>query len=461
MLLEHAREQHAALGRRHLCDVERVERDGVDLDRLPGASAAATAEGARTVNAVTRLLKPLDEWTTDDVRALVSERVEEGQRLEYKRELKLGSRTEKAEAAKDVSGMANATGGLLVYGVGEEQLEDGRRLPTRLSPLADGNAQAQLEDVLHSAVSPSLNMTSRLLEAPEGGFFLLVRVQQRSGPLHMVEGYKENRYYLRSGLSTKPMESHEVERAFRELSATENKVVELVSSAALIPRIARGRFRAGDMITNAEPKMQTWTSLVTAPLDAPGQLLPMRTPDPLDFDTTPARPKMIGDFRAVHPGSFGVDAGGYVHESVDEHGYTHDRLRLYRSGVFEWGARYSGDNYQNLPTALLVEETHDVLAYFATVYERVNYYGRVRVWVRVDNADHAELMIDPQFTSMVRGQQTPTVEVLEYVTDTNVEALSTDAMPIVHAAMDRIWQGFGLPRALLFSPEGEYLKRRR
>jgi hypothetical protein len=30
-------------------------------------------------------------------------------------------------------------------------------------------------------------------------------------------------------------------------------------------------------------------------------------------------------------------------------------------------------------------------------------------------------------------------------------------MPLVHAAMDRIWQGYGIARCLLFSPEGELL----
>jgi hypothetical protein len=56
----------------------------------------------------TRLSKPLTDWTAEDVTALVDERVEEGQRLEFKRELNLETRSQRVEAAKDVSGMANA-----------------------------------------------------------------------------------------------------------------------------------------------------------------------------------------------------------------------------------------------------------------------------------------------------------------------------------------------------------------
>jgi predicted HTH transcriptional regulator len=140
---------------------------------------------------MSRLFKPLDDWTAADVQALIDERVPEGQRLEYKRQLDLGTPAKNKEAAKDASGGANAQGLTIIYGVDEEEQEDGYRVPVEATPLADGNAQSRLEDVLCSSVVPRLSLASRMLEAPEGGYFLVVRVFQGSGPPHMVDAYSE------------------------------------------------------------------------------------------------------------------------------------------------------------------------------------------------------------------------------------------------------------------------------
>lgn len=51
---------------------------------------------------------------------------------------------------------------------------------------------------------------------------------------------------------------------------------------------------------------------------------------------------------------------------------------------------------------------------------------------------------------------TPIVQFLEYSGETNVEQLLLDPMPVVQAAMDRIWRGFGFSRCLLLMPDGRF-----
>jgi hypothetical protein len=187
-----------------------------------------------------RLLKPLIEWSPADVDALISEQVPEGQRLEYKSQLNLGQPKENHEAAKDVSGLANASGGLLIYGVAEKELPDGRVIPTRLSPFSDGSARERLEDVLDSTVSPVLNVDLRLLDIT-GGYVLLVRTFQRAGPLHMVEGFKDGAHYLRVGHKTRRMAQHEIERAYVNLSRQIDRQQELLNSSPPLARLTRTR----------------------------------------------------------------------------------------------------------------------------------------------------------------------------------------------------------------------------
>jgi predicted HTH transcriptional regulator len=64
--------------------------------------------------------KPLDAITEEDLQHLVRERVAERKRIEYKESLPGGSTDEKREFLYDVSSLANAVGGHLVFGMKED-----------------------------------------------------------------------------------------------------------------------------------------------------------------------------------------------------------------------------------------------------------------------------------------------------------------------------------------------------
>ena len=181
-----------------------------------------------------RLLQPLIDWSSDDIGALIAERVPEGQRLEYKSQLNLERPKDKHEAAKDVSGFANATGGLLIYGVAEEQLEDDQVVPAKLEPLTDASVRERLDDVLDSTVSPVLNLDRRLVEV-DGGHVLLVRAFQRAGALHVVEGFKDGAHYLRVGHKTRRMAQHEIERDYANLARRDDRLRETLAQSPTLP----------------------------------------------------------------------------------------------------------------------------------------------------------------------------------------------------------------------------------
>ena len=63
---------------------------------------------------------------------LIENKQPETLRLEYKREITLGTLRNNKEAAKDVSSFANSIGGRLIVGVAEEPDADGNRLPAAL-----------------------------------------------------------------------------------------------------------------------------------------------------------------------------------------------------------------------------------------------------------------------------------------------------------------------------------------
>lgn len=394
-----------------------------------------------------RLEAPLSEWAADDVLALIQERVDEGQRLEYKRELVLNSKSQRREAAKDASGLANTQGGLLIYGVEEEELEDGRRVPTAPRPLTDGGVQAQLEDVLDSAISPSLNVDSRLLEA-DGGYFLAVRVFQRTGVPHMVDAYDTHRHYVRVGLKTRPMEQHELEQAYLAVSGNADRAQAKLAELPLVPRLSG--VAINDPVMLLTPGV--WASVVTLPLDAPDPLLQMRTPDQGDFPDDGGYDRW-GRERVVSTG-LAWDALGYVRESETED--MTRCVRLYRNGVFEWGRKCTTSTGV-VGSAVVIEGVHDALGYFAGAYAKAGYYGRVRAWVSLDDTADSTLAVDPNYATFDCG---PIEHArLEWKTDTNVERLRHDLDAITHEAMDYMWVSYGYRGCLYMDDAGTYLRR--
>jgi hypothetical protein len=155
----------------------------------------------------------------DDIAALVSDQVEESLTLEFKRELNLKSEPDKREAAKDVSGMANARGGRIIYGIDEAEVGNtGRKAAKALCPLTEVNLDERLDNVLADAISPRVpNLRIYRVEIPNG-FFLVADIPASDYDLHMVSAYGEGRYYRRTEKAVRPMTEPEITRAYEQIA---------------------------------------------------------------------------------------------------------------------------------------------------------------------------------------------------------------------------------------------------
>ena len=115
------------------------------------------------------LLKPLKDWSEDDLDALIRDGVEENARLEYKREIDL-SPSGKKEICRDLSAFANGQGGILIYGIEEESRKDLGSSPKRIKPLTDASVKETLENVLLNGISPHLTFWIHSIQVT-GGFW--------------------------------------------------------------------------------------------------------------------------------------------------------------------------------------------------------------------------------------------------------------------------------------------------
>ena len=168
------------------------------------------------------LRQSLEQISHEHLERLCRDHVPESIRLEFKRELSLDDEKQKAEAAKDVSSMANTAGGRILYGIEEVVLLDGSRGAGPIRPLRDGTIDTRLENVLLSTIHPRPRFRLRKVSVTDSeGFVLIVEVYPAySSDLHMVTGFKEHRFYRRSENRAVLMEEPEIREAYARIAAS-------------------------------------------------------------------------------------------------------------------------------------------------------------------------------------------------------------------------------------------------
>lgn len=160
-----------------------------------------------------------------------------------------------------------------------------------------------------------------------------------------------------------------------------------------------------------------------------------------------------GSRRVLPDPAWKLNAVGLARDQVfDPHGRPPrllHRTAIFRDGVVEWARRYSNDAY-TIPSTTFAEDVHDVLKYIATVFASVDYFGRVAIFVRIENAEQATLGVGQGYIGEPAKAE---VEWLGAYAETPVDDLLVDPTPVVRDAMDMISQGFGFPRSPCFHAE--------
>ncbi len=169
--------------------------------------------------------------TESDLKLLQVNEIEEGLTLEFKRELDLGDRPKKAEVAKDVSALANAVGGQIIFGVDETERADGAKIAGAIVPLVDAELPDRLRDALNSSIHPRPRFNLRRIDVP-GGYALVADVFPSLGnDLHMVTGFKDLRFHKRNSNGTFVMSEPEIRESYMRIALSRQALDATIESA--------------------------------------------------------------------------------------------------------------------------------------------------------------------------------------------------------------------------------------
>ncbi len=160
-------------------------------------------------------LKHIDKTVID---AIIANETSESRTLDYKDRLPGENRDEKKEFLADVSAMANAAGGDIVFGIAERRV-DGKPtgIPERVAGLGGVNLDAEclrIENVLRDGIEPRINgLQLWAVHGFEGGPVLVLRVPKSFLAPHMVKS-GESRFYSRNSKGKYPLDVAEIRSAF-------------------------------------------------------------------------------------------------------------------------------------------------------------------------------------------------------------------------------------------------------
>lgn len=176
----------------------------------------------------------------------IAERIPEDERLDWKRALP----TDGDEAAKDVVAMANARGGLLVYGVAEDRntARAAAAMPVSLAEREQRRIRAWLGTRVNPVVGGVEFVELRAQEGDTEGF-VVVSVPESPDAPHMIGSENHAGFPYRMGAQTFWMREWDLERAYRDRFARrateESLLIELVTHVADVVDLSSGPWLVG------------------------------------------------------------------------------------------------------------------------------------------------------------------------------------------------------------------------
>jgi hypothetical protein len=164
--------------------------------------------------------KRFDALDLPDLTNLIDAGEREGVGLEYKAELVLSNDEQKKEFLADVSSLANAKGGFLVFGIDEERDKDGHPtgIPAKVIGIKAeniGNELLRLENIARDGIEPRINgLRIKSISISDGVSAIIAYIPLSLVGPHIVKYKGSSRFFSRNSSGKYPLAYSEIRHAF-------------------------------------------------------------------------------------------------------------------------------------------------------------------------------------------------------------------------------------------------------
>jgi len=388
---------------------------------------------------VNLFFKDLSAITEEILTTLLDAGVPEGRDVEYKSTFNFKENEHQKTFLKEVAAFANSAGGDILYGVTE-----GAGIPTGIPGLEAFDVDAtilRLNDLIRSRIQPRLfGVQFRPVSLTTGRIVFIVRVPKASGGPFMLE----DKFYIRSGPSARPMDYVEVARGFYESETTANQLRNF--------RLERcARILSGD--GPLEMRDSSFTVLHIVPLEALAQ--------PNRFDVKFLHPKwmelcLLGE----DGGSPGIDLDGVLKFWQTRERTCSNYSLLMRSGIIEsagalWLIPEQGNEsvLGNISYGALEPGTVDALRGNLALLKKLGFFPPFVVFLTLLNV--RGFVVPNDGMGRLRGRKPIGKEHLQ-LPEVIIESFDQDLHEAMRPAFDSIWNACGLAGSLNYDGSGKW-----
>lgn len=379
-------------------------------------------------------------YTKEMLEQLVADGASESQSLEFKRELpRTKDPVDKAEFAKDIAGMANSTGGTILYGLASHHDCASKLMPLSASADPADATMRRLEMTLASAVEPKeLRVSFRAIEC-DGGYVLEAVVPRSySGP-HRVIADGKSHFYFRSNTQVRECTYRELRDAF---TGRESAAIAFRAWRATRVELVRGGNGSRSL-----PEVYPLAVIHSAPLEAFERHV--------SIDPTPLK----GNLGSFVPGELGgltsnFNLDGIVAYVPNHGGPTSRYVQAFRTGQLEYafvaGALKSGAKI--FSGVSIAEQLRNCIQKHLQLYVEFGFDGPAVFALSVLGVGDYELNADA--FGLARSDRNDLI-LPEAAVESVQEGLS-EVDAVARPLLDTLWQCFDADRCHLFDANGKY-----
>lgn len=302
--------------------------------------------------------------------------------------------TKNPETAKDVSAMANTAGGVLIYGIDED--ENG--FPNVLSPILLEGQRERIEAIIRSSIEevPVFKVSTIQTQADNSKGYLIVFVPPSERAPHMVVVKGERRFYGRGETGNYVLSQAEVARLYERRRIAETSILPILEENMRQSPIEEHNGFAHLHVV-IKPVLQDDSILDKA-------LLPGQNYNQL-LNTSLTKIIESNIFSIRYEPDFYVkgwirNAEGFLSKIYDPRADDYERLALYLEANFDGSgnmfcnraaetSKRGNEEYKCFLSTVVAGNTTKFLAFFGELYKRASYFGMVDIGVGLTGLENS------------------------------------------------------------------------
>lgn len=387
--------------------------------------------------------KLLQSINRDDLQALIDAEVPEGRDLEYKQELPGNSDGNKKEYLSDVSSFANAGGGILLYGV-EEQ--DGIAvglpgIPTNEIDAAILRLESMAQDGIDERI-PGLRVTA--IQVSDTHSVVAMKIPRSWVGPHMVMYRGSSRFFSRNSRGKYPMDIRELQRVFGEARTVREDL-----QSFRVDRVSAVISGKTPVPLYDGPKL----ILHVAPLNALkiGPQIDIAEIDPHEVRLRAPRSDVYHNIK------YNFD-GLAASPPADDNGITPAYAQLFRNGIIEGVSStmiYEEEGQLNLWSMRVEPVVIETVERYVTVARALGLEPPYAIMLTLTGVEGYRVIPETRNRSWNNFRHPIDRDVL-FIPEVVVESGDFDAAATLRPVFDILWQSAGWQQSMNYTEDGTH-----